>query len=262
MSKQNRPANQDKLHDRQIKIIGLGGIGTPVAQALAQFLAFRAVACPVWLIDGDAYEERNRARVLFHSYDNKAVAKAQELTEAVNGRIALLPVPRYVTSNNARRLIEERDIVFLCVDNHQTRKLVSNRCRRLTDVLLFSGGNDGIELERTGTFGNVQIYLRENGQDRTNPLTRFHPEIAQPADHSPAQLGCAALVTQAAPQLLFTNLAVAATMLGAFYAWLQGTLSYEEIYLDLSLGRTTPVPRALAGKAKTESLHISPSSHR
>jgi hypothetical protein len=240
------------LHDRQIKIIGLGGIGTPVAQALAQFLAFRPVACPVWLIDGDAYEERNRARVLFQAYDNKAVAKAQELTEAVNGRVTILPVPRYVTPGNARRLIEERDIVFLCVDNHQTRKLVSNRCRRLTDILLFSGGNDGIELERTGTFGNVQIYLRERGQDCTNPLTRFHPEIAHPADHSPVQLGCAALVTQAAPQLLFTNLAVAATMLGAFYAWLQETLNYEEIYLDLSLGRTTPVQRALGQRPKTE----------
>jgi hypothetical protein len=234
----------DRLEGRAVKIIGLGGIGSPVAQAMAMFLSSRRLPCPLWLVDGDVYEERNRDRVLFQSYENKAVAKARELAAVVNGRVSILPVPQYVTPRNARRLIEERDIVFLCVDNHATRKAVNNRCRKLKDVVLFSGGNDDIENGREGTFGNAQVYLREDGRDATNPLTRFHSEIARPQDKNPGQLGCAELAAQAAPQLLFTNLAVASAMLGAFYAWCQGKLDYEEVYLDIVLGKMTPVRRA------------------
>ena len=110
---------------------------------------------------------------------------------------------------------------------------------------------DGIEDGRTGTFGNVQVYLRRSGRDVTNPITRFHPEIHGAADMRPDELGCAEQV-HAAPQLLFTNLAVAAAMLGAFYAWLSGTLAYEELYLDVAVGRMTPVIRGLPRRSRRD----------
>ena len=74
------------------------------------------------------------------------------------------------------------------------------------------------------------------------PLTRFHPEIARPADKRPDQLGCTALA-QSAPQLLFTNLALASTMLGAFYAWLRGEAEHDEVYLDVAQLAMHPVKR-------------------
>ena len=91
----------------------------------------------------------------------------------------------------------------------------------------------------------MQIYERVRGRDRFNPITRFHPEIAKPADHRPDELGCAALL-QSVPQLLFTNLAVAAAMLGAFHNWLCGNLPYEEVCLDIALARMNPITRAVA----------------
>jgi hypothetical protein len=229
---------------KSVKVIGLGGIGAVVAQAMAQFLSSQPDPCSLWLIDGDRYEERNRERVLFDTYDNKAVVKAHELTRASNGKVTIVPVPMYLTPRNARRLLEEGDTIFLCVDNHASRRLVSNRCRGLADVSLFSGGNDGIEQAKgqDGAYGNVQAFIRAGGHDITNPLTRFHPEIAHPQDKRPDEQGCAALV-QTAPQLLFTNLAVASAMLGAFYAWRQKALDYEEIYLDIVKGSTVPVRR-------------------
>jgi len=42
-------------------------------------------------------------------------------------------------------------------------------------------------------------------------------------------MSCDELSQQAAPQLLFTNLAVASAMLNAFYAWRQGKLQYGEV---------------------------------
>ena len=232
---------------RAVKVIGLGGIGARVAEALVQYLSFWDRSIVVSLIDGDEYEERNRKRVLFEDYGNKAVAKAEELADASRNSVVLIPVPDYVTPKNVRALLEDGDVVFLCVDNHATRRLVSNRCRQLDAVVLFSGGNDGIDEGRPGTYGNVQVYIREDGHDVTNPLTRFHPEIAKPADKRPDELGCAASF-DAAPQLLFTNIAVASSMLGAFYAWLTDELNYEEIYLDIALGQTTPVQRATTGR--------------
>lgn len=233
-------ANAAKLRGRNIKVIGLGGIGSPVAQGLAQFLASTKAESALWLIDGDDFEERNRERVLFQSYDNKALTKAKELTAALDARVQVIPVPRYVTPWNARHVIEEGDIVFMCVDNHATRKVVNNRCRRLQEVVLFSGGNDGIEDGKEGTFGNVQTYIRGEGRDLTNPLTRWHPEIAKPADRRPDQQGCVEM-SDAAPQLFFTNLAVASTMLAAFYAWLRSHAVFEEVYLDIALARMQPV---------------------
>ena len=226
-----------------VKVVGLGGVGGHVGPALVQFLSSLGLPCTLWLIDGDAYEERNRERMLFQEYGNKAVAKARELAPACRGGVTVLPVPEYVNPKSARRLIEEGDVVFLCVDNHATRRAVSDRCRRLNDVVLFSGGNDGIEEGQEGTFGNVQVYIREGGRDVTNPLTRFHPEIARPRDKRPDERGCAESV-QAGPQLLFANIAVASAMLNSFYAWRSGMLAHEEVFLDIVIGRTTPVRRA------------------
>ena len=56
--------------------------------------------------------------------------------------------------------------------------------------------------------------------------------------------GCGDLA-QSAPQLLFTNLAAASALLGAFYAWQQGSLTYEEAYFDILSGHAVPVRREL-----------------
>ena len=237
-----------RLRRRSIKIIGLGGIGTWVAQALVPFLASIRATCPVWLVDGDSYEESNRARALFQSYGNKAAVKAAELGALARGAFPIVPVPRYVTPRNVRRLIEEGDVVLLCVDNHKSRKCVSDAARKLRDVLVISGGNDGIDRPSAGTFGNVIAYCRKNGSDVTNPITRFHPDIARPRDRAPYELSCVDLAQSAAPQLLYTNLQVATTMLCALLAWLNDALGYEEVFVDILAARMTPVARSRAGR--------------
>jgi len=228
---------------RAIKVIGLGGIGSFVAPAIAHFVFSTRIRSPLWLLDGDDYEEKNKDRVLFESHGNKALAKAKELSQGFDHRVKVIGVPEYVTPRNVRRVVDDGDVVFLCVDNHASRKLVSNRCRRLDEVVLFSGGNDGIENGRDGTFGNAQVYVRSGGRDMTNHLARLHPEIAKPRDKRPDELGCADLVNSA-PQLLFTNMAVASAMLSAFFSWHRGTLAFEEIYLDIAQGRMIPVSRS------------------
>jgi len=154
----------------------------------------------------------------------------------------VIPVSRWATPSTIHRFVTERDVAFLCVDNHKTRKLVSGRAARLEDCVLISSGNDSVENGHSGTFGNVQILIRRKGRNVTNQLTRFHPEIANPADKRPDEAGCVALASSA-PQIGITNFAVAAASLSAFYAWHCGALEHEEMYLDILRGTMTAVKR-------------------
>jgi hypothetical protein len=229
-------------------IVGLGGIGGLVLRLLVPFLHHERAEATVLCVDGDSFEPHNRARMWFEELGPKASVLAEELARDYGDRVTLIPIPHYVTPRRATSLIQEHDVVFCTPDNHATRRLVERRCGRLEDVALFSGGNDGVDENRSGTFGNVQIYLRAGGRDVTNPLSTFHPEIRDPGDRVPGA-GCDA-TTPSAPQLLFTNAAVAAALVGAFYAWRQEALAYEEAYLDVVTGRHVPVERKLQGRRR------------
>ncbi|MBI4118989.1 MAG: ThiF family adenylyltransferase [Parcubacteria group bacterium] len=219
----------------RVKIVGLGGIGCAVLKTLPQFLAFRFPGIEIVLVDGDRFEPKNRDRQITDILGNKAESLAEVLQKQ---RLELWfeAVPEFLTPQNAITLIREGDAVFLCVDNHATRKLVSDRCQELKDVILISGGNEF-------TDGNVQVFWRQNGQNRTLPLTsEFHPEILSPADKNPGEMGCDRLA-ESEPQLLFTNNAVATVMLNAFYAFLEGKLDYDEVYVDILTNNTRQVRR-------------------
>ncbi len=225
-------------------LVGVGGVGSWLLRMLTPYVHSLGRPATLVVVDGDAFEERDRSRALFTRPGSKPAVLIEELAAHYGDRITFLPVPRYVSSRNAFRVIDEGDVVFSQPDNHATRRVVERRCARLDDVALFSGGNDGVENGSSGTFGNVQIYLRESGENRTNPISTFHPEIAKPADRSPAEAGCTA-ASASAPQIIVTNVEVASSMLGAFYAWLHGQLRYEEAYLDIASGARVPVEREL-----------------
>jgi hypothetical protein len=232
----------------RVDVVGCGGIGGHLAPNLCHLLHAERRVAHVTLVDGDTYEPRNRSRMRFRSAgENKAVALARDLADAFGDVLTLAPVPEYLTRANAATLLREGDHVILAVDNHATRLLADEHCGRLDDVLLVSGGNDGVEEGTDGTHGNVQIRRREGGRDMTNRLSRFHPEIAAPADRHPGELGCEALAAEGATQLLVTNVAVAAAMLSAYFGLLRGWAAYEEVYLDVRRNRAAAIERPLPG---------------
>jgi hypothetical protein len=223
-------------------VIGLGGIGAQLVRGLVPFLHAQADPSTLVLVDGDRFEETNRGRMLFARAGPKAEVLVEELAPAYGGRVSLIPVVEFLTSRSAPRLIGEGDVVFCAPDNHATRRLAERRCARLDEAALFCGGNDGVEGGRSGTFGSALVYLRSGGRDLTHAPSRFHPEIRRPADRLPTDAGCSAQLASA-PQLLFTNMAVAAAMLGSFHAWRAGKLAWEELHLDLHTGRAVPLAR-------------------
>ena len=227
---------------KSIKVIGLGGIGSYLIEPLSRYLNCNKSEVEITLIDGDEYENKNKQRQNFKKKGNKAEVKEEELQELFPN-IYFKSKPEYVDDSNVVSMIRDGDIVFLCVDNHSTRKTVSKRCEELNDIVLISGGNDY-------TDGDVNVFIRKNGadgKDHNRTLTELFPKIANPEDKNPSTLteddreGCER-ESEDNPQLLFTNLAIASAMCNCYYACEQNKLNFERVCVDiLSLcSRTKP----------------------
>lgn len=250
MSRSNRrapAAGQPQLQDNAaIKVIGLGGVGGIVCRYLIIFLAALHRPCRLVLIDGDSFEPDNASRMLFARAGNKAaVIRDDLLGYFAESDLELTAVEEYVTPENISRLIHDGDIAILAVDNHATRKLVNDYCAARPNVTLISGGNDGVGRDASGrvlrgTYGNCQVYLRGDGQDRSPSLGKYHPEIDKPADRLPSEPSCGVLLAKV-PQILFANLTTAAAILNTFWLYLCGELHYSELAFDIHDGWMKPV---------------------
>lgn len=243
----NKPSLPAKLtpvikDGQRITIIGLGGVGEKVARNAALFLAASNTPVTLTLVDGDSFSPSNASRALFKDFGNKAEVVASELLPgfvANDTKLKVETIPEFVMPSNLSNVIREGDIVMLCLDNHSSRKLISDWCSTMKNVTLMSAGCDGVGPDR-GTYCNVQVYIRRDGQDLTSSLTALHPEIAQPADKMPHEMSCTEKMIST-PQIIFANLAAASILLNAFYLHLCGCLHYEELCVDIADGRMQTV---------------------
>jgi len=228
----------------RVKIVGCGGVGLCLLNILPRYLHYKKeYATELTLVDGDEYEDRNRERQGFTSVGNKAAITAETIRKEFDGLLCTA-VEDYLNEVNVRQHIKDGDVVFSCVDNHATRKLLNDRCQSLKNVVLFSGGNEYHD-------GNVQIYVKEKGQQLTEPITKNQVAIQDPVDEIPAVpqlMGCAKEQVSE-PQLLITNNQVAASMLCGFLGWEEGVFSdsakrYDEVKFDVLVNKVNPIKRS------------------
>lgn len=221
-----------------IVLVGLGGIGSILCERLARFLTYSSeTEVSMLLIDGDFYEQKNYVRQDFAQMGNKAEVKAADLKMQFS-KLNISSFPAFINETNLAQVIKEGSIVFLCVDNHKTRMIVSNYCKQLQNITLISGGNDLVD-------GNVQIYIRKDGTDITPDLCSYHPEIANPSDKLPEEMSCEELAN-AEPQLYFTNLGVATIMCWAFYnVIVKKQYEKSEVYFDITQMTSSAKTRTL-----------------
>lgn len=233
----NNPSAQPK--ERRIVIVGLGGIGSWAVQAICPFLQFSQDNWTLVLVDGDEYEEKNRSRQAFDELGPKAEVQAAWVARKY-GRVRVQSIAQYISDGGSentypvRDAIRSSDIVFSCLDNHRTRKMVADHCATLRDVALISGGNEY-------TDGNVQVFVRRQGEDKTCRLEKYHPEFITPNDKAPFEMSCEELAASS-PQLIFANLTAATLMLNAFYALEQKQIDWQksEVYFDIVANVATP----------------------
>ena len=219
-----------------IKIVGLGGIGSSLANILSRFVNYDNDNTYVFhLVDGKEISFRKLERQEFESdCGNKADLKKMEL-ERKFPNIRYESCPFYLNDRNISNIIEEGDIICLCVDNHKSRCMVSKFADALDDVVLISAGNDLID-------GNAQLYVRQNGIKITPSLTDYHPEILNFTDKLPDELSCEELAYYT-PQIYLANLKAAVLMAEIFRIYKLDKELISETYFNIDTTNVRSVSR-------------------
>lgn len=117
---------QARCREAHVAIVGMGGLGCPVALYLAA-----AGVGTLSLIDADSVSLSNLQRqVLFTEADigtNKAQAAAKQL-RARNSTINIIAQPSKLCPDNAQHLLAQADVVIDCSDNFYARYLINDTC--------------------------------------------------------------------------------------------------------------------------------------
>lgn len=114
---------QVRLKQSHAVILGVGGLGSPVALYLAG-----AGIGQLTLVDGDTVDVTNLHRQIAHtqtSVGQLKVTSACERVRTINPWITLTPRAEFVTETNITALIAGADVVLDCTDRFQTRFLIN-----------------------------------------------------------------------------------------------------------------------------------------
>jgi molybdopterin/thiamine biosynthesis adenylyltransferase len=120
---------QARLLRSTVAVVGLGGLGGYVAEALARMGIGRLI-----MIDGDVFEEHNLNRQLFSSEAVLGQAKAlvaQQRIAEVNGAVEVIAYATTLTSQNATTLLAGADVVVDALDRLPTRLLLQDAAQKL-----------------------------------------------------------------------------------------------------------------------------------
>lgn len=119
---------QQRLLDAKVLIVGLGGLGSPVALYLAA-----AGVGELWLADADTVDTTNLQRQIAHGEDDVGrakVASAAAALRALSAGIALQLIEERLEGAVLERSVAAVDLVVDCSDNFATRFALNAACWR------------------------------------------------------------------------------------------------------------------------------------
>lgn len=163
-------AGQERLRASRVLVVGLGGLGSPVAMYLAAAGVGRLV-----LADFDAVDLSNLQRQIIHTTAQIGRPKAESARIALaslNPDVELVTVKRSLVEETLPDIIAGVDLVLDCCDNFQTRFTVNAACVA-AGVPLVSGAAIRLEGQVTAFSGRPGgpcyqcLYPRDGGIDET-----------------------------------------------------------------------------------------------
>jgi adenylyltransferase/sulfurtransferase len=117
---------QQRLLQSRVLIVGLGGLGAPVAM----YLAAAGVGTLV-LADHDHVDVTNLQRQIIHQTDNVGQAKvssAAHSVKALNPEVETILIERSLAGQDLVDAVSSVDLVVDCCDNFATRQAVNAVC--------------------------------------------------------------------------------------------------------------------------------------
>lgn len=120
---------QRRLLDAKVLLIGIGGLGSPVALYLAA-----AGIGTIGLVDDDVVDESNLQRQVVHAADRigqPKTASARASLESLNAETRVVEHPERLVAENVERLIANYDVIVDGSDSFETRYVLNDAAVRL-----------------------------------------------------------------------------------------------------------------------------------
>jgi len=117
---------QRRLKSSTATIVGLGGLGSPVAMQLTS-----AGVGKIRLVDCDVVEVSNLQRQHLYTYEDVGLPKAEAAAKRLhkmNPHIELEPIPTLLSPSNADALVEGSNVVVASLDRMSPRYLLNRAC--------------------------------------------------------------------------------------------------------------------------------------
>ncbi|MEE0973344.1 MAG: HesA/MoeB/ThiF family protein [Paludibacteraceae bacterium] len=133
---------QQKIQNASVLIVGVGGLGSPVALYLAA-----AGVGTLHLVDADVVSLSNLGRQILYNTTHLGKPKAtvaKKVLQDLNPEIQVVPHNVFLDQENALSLVEKADVVVDCCDNFATRYLLHDVCKQTGKPLVY-GAIEGFE---------------------------------------------------------------------------------------------------------------------
>ena len=126
---------QEKLNNAKVLIVGVGGLGSPIALYLTG-----AGVGNIGLVDDDVVSESNLQRQVLYSEKEIGLPKVQQAQKRLSGLNSKIRIDTYntrLTAENAEKIISQYDIIVDGCDNFRTRYLINDTCIKLDKVYVY-----------------------------------------------------------------------------------------------------------------------------
>ena len=161
---------QQTLLDAKVLIIGMGGLGSPVALYLAS-----AGVGTLSICDFDHVELSNLQRQIIHNINSIGLSKvdsAELAIQAINPDINVNKYPEKLEGDALNKVVKQHDLVIDCSDNFASRFAINKACFD-NKIPLVSGAVIRME-------GQVSVY---DSRDESSPCYQcLYSESAEVAD--------------------------------------------------------------------------------
>jgi molybdopterin/thiamine biosynthesis adenylyltransferase len=125
---------QKKFLSAKVLIVGIGGLGCP----LALYLTNTGIG-NIGIVDNDKVDISNLNRqILFNTKDigKYKVVQAKKFLNKINKKIKINIYKDRLTKKNVKRILNQYDIICDCSDNFTTRYLLNNLCFKSKKILI------------------------------------------------------------------------------------------------------------------------------
>lgn len=175
MLKEFGPERQRRLMVSSALVIGLGGLGAPVATYLVSSGIGRIGLC-----DNDIVSETNLQRQILYTEHDLGKSKtdcARTRLAAMSSRTRIDIFAGGLNADNAPELISQYDIVLDCTDNFATRLLIDETCAAV--------GRPWVHAALDGFTGCVTVFNHNAGRRYTD----LYPDARELADAPRRMIG-------------------------------------------------------------------------